>query len=188
MNKSETLMFLTLIQSYYENFMPKNHEAQKMVIELWTETLEEIDFEQAKAALKQHLKESVYTPKIADIYQRVVSKRLPNFPDPVEQYNTVIRAIGTYGYTQADKAIATFNPYTQKVVEMMGGFRKMCMAEVDEQMSDRKHFVETYNRLIDRETRNIKEGGAGVLQLIGEKKEPSHFDLLVNESIKRIMQ
>ena len=64
----------------------------------------------------------------------------------------------------------------------------MCMADVDEQMSDRKHFVETYNRLIDRETRTIKDGGAGILQLIGEKKEPSQFELLVNESIKRITQ
>ena len=188
MNKGETLMFLTLIQSYYENFMPKNHEAQKMVIELWTETLEEIDFEQAKIALKQHMKESVYVPKIADIYQRVVSKRLPSFPDPVEQYNTVIRAIGTYGYTQADRAIETFHPYTKRIVEMMGGFRKMCMADVDEQMSDRKHFVETYNRLIDRETRTIKDGGAGILQMLEEKKEPSQFELLVNESIKRITQ
>lgn len=188
MQKDQIIHLLTLISSNYENFMPSDPVRKKMVIELWTETLEEIDFEQAKTALKQHMKESVYVPKIADIYQRVVSKRLPSFPDPVEQYNTVIRAIGTYGYTQADRAIETFHPYTKKIVEMMGGFRKMCMADVDEQMSDRKHFVETYNRLIDRETRTIKDGGAGMLQLIGEKKEPSHFELLVNESIKRITQ
>lgn len=188
MNKNETLKLLTLIQSFYETFMPKNIEAHKMFVDLWHDALLDVPYDDAVHALKQHAQESVYVPKVADIYQRWIKKRLPDFPDPVNEFNKVIRAIGTYGYTQADRAMDTFHPYTKKIVEMMGGFRKMCMADVDEHMSDRKHFVETYNRLIDRETRTIKDGGAGILHMLEEKKEPSHFDLLVNESIKRITQ
>jgi hypothetical protein len=188
MDKSETLKLLTLIASSFDNFLPKNHETQKMFVEIWHESLEEIPFEAAKLALKEHMKESVYTPKVADIYQRYMRKQMPDFPDPVEQFNTVIRAIGKYGYNKSEEAMQSFHPYTRKVVEMNGGFRKFCMAEVDNEMSDRKHFVETYTRLIERETRTIKDGGNSLLQLVGEKKESTLLDSLVTDLITKINQ
>lgn len=185
MDKSETLKLLTLIASSFENFLPKNHETQKMFVEIWHESLEDVPFEAAKAALKEHMKESVYVPKVADIYQRFVRKKLPDFPDPVEEFNRVIRAIGTYGYNRCEEATASLHPYTQKVVEMNGGFRKFCMAEVDNEMSDRKHFVDTYHRLIERETRNVKEGNRTILELIGQKNEPTRLDKLIGGFIEK---
>lgn len=186
MNKSETLKLLTLIQSSFENFLPKNHETQKMFIEMWHESLEEVPFEAARIALKEHMKESVYVPKVADIYQRYVKKKLPDFPDPVDEFNKVIRAVGLFGYNRAIQAMDSFHPYTRKVVEMNGGFRKFCMSDVDNEMSDRKHFVDVYNRLIDRETKNIKDGGASLIQLETQKNEPTLLGSLVDDLTKKV--
>lgn len=185
MTREEVIQLLTLISSNYENFMIGDATRKKMMIELWTESLEDIDFEEAKTALKSHFRESVYVPKIADIYQRVINKKLPQFPDPVDEFNKVLKAIGTYGYNRVIEAMDSFHPYTRKVVEMNGGFRKFCMANVDDEISDRKHFTETYNRLIEREIRNIKDGGVSLLQLV-EKKEPTKIDVTIQSVIKRI--
>lgn len=187
MNKQETIQLLTLIQSFYENMIPKNQDAQKMYIELWHDSLCEISFIDAQMALKEHLKESVYVPKIADIYQRVMSKRMPAFPDPVAEWNTVLIACQRFGYTRANEAMESFQPYTKKVVEAFGGFRKICMAECDQEMADRKHFVDMYNRLIEREIKSFKQGGAGILQLDAEqKKEPSLIDTKINSLVQRM--
>ena len=154
-----------LIAMNYENFLPTDSEKKKMFLDLWHDTIGDLEYEDAEQAYKAHLKESVYVPKIADIYQRVVSKNIPQFPDPVEEFNTVIRACSKYGQNRTSEAMESFHPYTRKVVEMNGGFRKFCMANTEDEISDRKHFTETYNRLIDREVKTIKAGGNSQIQL-----------------------
>ena len=187
MNRNETLKLLTLIQSFYDTFMPKNSEAQKMFVELWHDTLQDLSYDDSLAALKSHLKESVYIPKIADIYQRVMQKRMPDFPDPVGEWNKVLRACSVFGYHRSDDAMKSFNEMTRKVVEAFGGFRKICTSELDQEMSDRKHFVDVYNRLIEREIKQIKQGDAGFFTLDREqKKEPTLVDSKINSLIKRI--
>ncbi len=183
LTKEETLKLLTLIQASYENFFPKNHETQKMFIETWHDALSDLSLDDALGALKQHMRESVYVPKVADIYQRAIAKRLPTFNDPVEEFNKVIKACGKYGSNRSDEAMKTFSDYTKKVVEMMGGFRKFCMASVDDELSDRKHFTETYNRLIDRETKAIKEGRTLPIQL-NSPIQNKQIDAKINDALK----
>jgi hypothetical protein len=164
--------------------MPKNHETQKMFIELWHDSLIDLQVNDCMDALKQHMRESVYVPKVADIYQRVMNKRLPQFPDPVDEFNKVLKACMRYGSSRSDEAMESFNDYTKRVVTMCGGFRKFCIANVDDEISDRKHFTETYNRLIDREIKTIKEGGKAFIQL--QNNDNLLIESKINELIKRM--
>lgn len=187
MNRNETIQLLTLMQSFYDNMMPKNDDAKLAYIDVWHDIMQDIEFIDAQIALKEHMKESVYVPKVADIYQRVMNKRMPNFPDPVGEWNKVLKACNTYGYHRSDEAMKTFGEMTKKVVEAFGGFRKICTSEVEQEISDRKHFVDVYNRLIERETKQIKQGNAGFFTLEREqKKEPTAIDSKINSLIKRI--
>lgn len=180
------MKLLTLIESFYDKFLPKNENSQRSFIEIWHDILQEISFEDAQIALKEHMRESVYVPKIADIYQRIVNKRIPYFPDPVNEWNVVLKACGTFGYHKSEDAMKTFGEMTKKVVEAFGGFRKICTSEVDQEMSDRKHFCDVFNRLIERETKKIKQGNAGFFTLeIEQKREPTAIDSQINSLIKR---
>lgn len=186
MDKQQTIQLLTLIASNYDNFMPKDSDKKKILVDIWTETLEDIEFEEAKTALKAHMKESVYIPKIADIYQRVMNKKIPDIPDPVAEFNTVLRAIGKFGYNRTEEAMNSFNPITRKVVEMLGGFRKFCMSDCDNEISDRKHFTETYNRFIEREKKIIRDGGNSFLQIEGQTEEQKRLSDVIGALTKRM--
>ena len=177
---------MTLIGTMYDNFLPSDSERKKMFLDLWHDTLGELEYEDAEKALRQHFKESVYVPKIADIYQRVIAKDIPQYPDPVEQFNIVVRACGRFGQHRADEAMNSFNPITKRIVEMCGGFRKFCLADVDHEMSDRKHFVETYNRYIERDIKTIKNGGNKPLQLAINIDNNNLIDSKIKSVINKI--
>ena len=186
MDKQQTIQLLTLIASSYENFMPKDSDKRKILVDIWHETLEEISYDEAKTALKTHMKESVYVPKIADIYQRVINKKIPDIPDPVAEFNTVLRSIGKFGYNRTEEAMDSFNPITRRVVEMLGGFRKFCMSDCDNEISDRKHFTETYNRLIEREKKVIRDGGNSFLQIEGQTEEQKRLSDVIEALTKKM--
>lgn len=186
MKKAETLKLLMLIHSSFHNFLPQNEETQKMFVETWADVLEDIEFDEAMNAYKQHMRESVYAPKIADIYQRVMNKKIPDIPDPVAEFNNVLRAIGKYGHNRTEEAMNSFNPITRKVVEMLGGFRKFCMSDCDNEISDRKHFTETYNRFVEREKKIIRDGGNSFLQIEGQTEEQKRLNDVIGALTKRM--
>lgn len=174
--KRETLQILMMISSVHNNFLYDSEERQQMMIDVWHKLLIDIEFVDAVEALEKCLRESVFAPKPADIFNRVMNNRVPEFPDPMTEWSKVLRAVSKYGYMKSEQALETFEPLTKKVVESFGGFKYFCGMDISNEMADRAHFVKAYDRLIERETKSAREGKAGVLQLISEtKKEPSQL-------------
>lgn len=64
MKKSELLELFSIIKSCHQIF-PINNEK----IEVWSELLEDVSYEQARANLKHHLKISSRIPTPADLIQ-----------------------------------------------------------------------------------------------------------------------
>ena len=151
MRKSEIVKLIGICSVNYRNFPEQGKE--EMLVELWVNMLDDIEFEVAEIAIKRHLSKSVFPPTIADIRQHIADLKYSKHPTPLEAWGKVTEVIRKYGSYRESDAMRELEGLTRKAVEYFG-YRDLCISE--NVMADRAHFLKTYENLITRENENNK--------------------------------
>lgn len=126
-------------------------------LEVWYTMLHEYTVEQFSTAIQDLIKTEEYLPTIAHITKAIAKQSTSNFPDAEEEWQDVIKAVRVYGSYREQDALNSLKPYTKKIVGYIG-YYNICMATKDEQIWNKKNFIEEYNSLKDKVVENLQLG------------------------------
>lgn len=162
MDKKEFSTFAMALKTYYprENLLPNQY-----AMELWFRELCDIHYEVAEMALRKWVSTSKWSPSIADIREVAATISNGNIPDWGHGWEQVIKAIGRYGYYNADEAMNSFDEITRECVKRLG-FKNLCMSE--NQTADRASFRMIYEQVAERKRMNVQLPG-NLRKLLAER-------------------
>ena len=104
--------------------------------------------------------EGIFFANVARTYnisKQIAKTKLSNVPEAEDEWQEVLKSVRRFGSYNQDKAIASLKPYTAKIVGYIG-YQRICMAESDEQVWNKKEFISEYNSLKDKEIENLQIG------------------------------
>lgn len=140
MNKEEFIRTLTGAGKLY------GKELDKETLTMWLSFFKNNSVEEFKQAMNEHIKTSRYFPTVADIKERIASKKVEDMPKAEDEWNKVIDLVHKYGSYQMNKALKELSDYTRYVVSHVG-YTRICNADADEQIWNKKTFIAEYNEL-----------------------------------------
>ena len=151
MNKETFLKIMTYMGIAY------NKEITQEQLEVWYSFLKDYNEVELNNAVKQLINTEKYMPSIAEIKEQIAKTKLSNVPEAEDEWQEVLKSVRRFGSYNQDKAIASLKPYTAKIVGYIG-YQRICMAESDEQVWNKKEFISEYNSLKDKEIENLQIG------------------------------
>ena len=125
MDRKEFAIFAMALKTYFprENLLPTEE-----AMELWFQELKDIPAEVATAILRKWVDTQKWPPTIAEIRTMCSEIVQGQLPDWGEAWREVEKAIGRYGYTAPEKALASLSPVARKAAERIG-WLGICMSE-----------------------------------------------------------
>lgn len=162
MDSKEFAKFAMALKTYYprENLLPNSQ-----AMGLWFEQLKDIEYKQAEIVLNKWVAQNKWAPSIADIRENVAVLNYGDAPDWSEGWEKVIKAIGIYGYPDAEGAFNSFDEITKACVKRIG-WLNICMSE--NITADRANFREMFKAYTEREKK--------------EKQLPNELRLEINNA------
>lgn len=151
MSKEDFLKGITLLATAY------NKEFTKEQIEVWYSLLGKYTVEEFSGAIQKLIKKEKYLPSIAHITEQIAKSKFKDIPEAEDEWQEVIKVVHEFGSYKREEALASLKPYTAKIVRYIG-YERICMAESDEQIWNKKEFIEEYNVLKDKEIINLQIG------------------------------
>lgn len=150
MTKKEFAYIAMALKTYYpkENILPNDK-----AMELWFDQLQDIPYNIAEIGLKKWVSLNKWSPSIAEIRQMSAEISLGEISDWSEAWNEVQRAIGQYGFYEAEKAVESLSPLTKETVKRIG-FTNICMSE--NPSADRANFRMIYETLAERKKKDAQ--------------------------------
>ena len=152
-------------------------EIDKEMLELWLAFFKDEDTNTFASAVNEHIRTSVYFPKVAEIKNIIANNKMNNLPKAEDEWNKVIDLVVKYGQYHQDKAFNEMNDYTRYIVKHIG-FVNICMADIEQQKWNRKDFIEEYNNLKDQQKELIQIGNkeVNVLKMLQEHNENKEIE------------
>ena len=127
-----------------------NKEFDKNQLNVWYMFFRDESKEDFKAAIMRIIAKSKFLPSIAEIREEIKLIQTPFLQlSADDEWHEVQKAIGKYGYYNAEEAEKSFDPITAKAVRNMGGFRKICMSEDNDWT--RKNFLRLWEDIKDKQ-------------------------------------
>ena len=151
MNKEDFLKGMKMLGTAY------NKEFTEEQVQIWYQMLCEYSVEEFSTAIQDLIKTEKYLPSIAHITEQIAKAHLKDHPDANEEWAKVINAVHVYGSYREEEALKSLNPYTAKIVKLIG-YYKICTSTAEEQVWNKKEFIEEYNSLTDKITENLQIG------------------------------
>lgn len=127
------------------------------MVDIWYQYLNEYTVEQFSTAVQDILKTETHFPTIAHITKAIAKQSTSNFPDAEDEWQDVIKTVRVYGSYREQDALDSLKPYTRKIVGYIG-YYNICMATKDEQVWNKKNFIDEYNSLKDKVVENLQIG------------------------------
>lgn len=124
-------------------------------LEIWFELLADIPDELAMKALKEWIIREKWAPHISDIREYAARHTMGEVPDWGKAWETVLKAVGSYGSYNEPEAMASLDEITREVVKNLS-FRSICLAEEDRLDFIKSQFKDLYNRKVERQLRSIQ--------------------------------
>lgn len=149
MSKEDFLKGITLLATAY------NKEFTIEQIEVWYSLLGKYTVEEFSSAIQELIKKEKYLPSIAHITEQIAKSKLKDIPEAEEEWNKVINAVHSFGSYREQEALESLSSYTAKIVGYIG-YSRICNAEADEQIWNKKEFIAEYNTLKDKEIINLQ--------------------------------
>lgn len=137
-------------------------ELDKETMEMWLSFFKDNTMEEFKQAMNEHIKTSRYFPTVADIKERIAANQVADMPKAEDEWNKIINLIHKYGSYQMDKALKEMSDYTRYIVSHIGYIR-ICNSDSDEQIWNKKTFIEEYNDLKDKKIEMLQLGNTNCL-------------------------
>ena len=151
MNKIDFLNIMKILGTAY------NKDFTEEQVEVWYSMLNEYTVEQLTNAIKELIKTEEYLPTIAHITKAIAKQQTTSFPDAEQEWQDVIKAVRVYGSYREQDALDSLKPYTKKIVGYIG-YYNICTATKDEQVWNKKNFIDEYNALKDKVVENLQIG------------------------------
>ncbi|MGF7145324.1 hypothetical protein HNQ56_003765 [Anaerotaenia torta] len=141
-------------------------------MDIWYMMLGDIDYRVCQAAVLELISISKFPPTIAEIREKCSGLTSIPIKDWGEAWESVIKAIGKYGYYETEKALESMDELTRMCVRRIG-FQNICMSE--NVAADRANFRMIY----ETEANRKKVNNQLPPQLLSEKQK------MMNELIER---
>lgn len=147
MTEKEFATYVAALRTYYprENILPN-----KQAAELWYMELQDIPYNVAMMALREHVHTEKWSPSISEIRFRaseIVNGRQEDWGDG---WQKTIAAIRRYGMYREEEALESMDELTRATVTRLG-YQNLCLS--DNQAADRARFKDIYEQLAERKKR-----------------------------------
>ncbi len=138
MTRQEFLQGMIILSDVY------GKNLDERAVSTWYLFFKDDDFSIFKQAVSRVVVKSRFFPSVADIKDEM---RFINVPimTAEDEWTKVVKAIQRYGFYNAEEAMKSLDPLTQKSVMNIGGFQRLCMSEEGDW--DRKNFIKAFNDL-----------------------------------------
>ena len=143
MNKEQFLRGMTFLGTAYKVGFTEEE------IEVWYKMLKDYEEEDFNNAIKELIKTEKYLPTIAHITECIAKSHLKAVPEAEDEWVEVINAVHRFGSYREEEALNSLSEYTRKIVELIGYYR-ICTSTKEEQVWNKKEFIEEYNALKDK--------------------------------------
>lgn len=148
--KKDIVDTITLLKITYPNALKEfKQDELKLMLEVWYNDFKNTPKEDFNKAIQTIRYTSKFFPSIADIKEHITKEKTSNVNTAEEEWQEVLGAVRCYGSYREEEAIASLKPYTAKVVGYIG-YHRICTATKEEQVWNKKEFIEEYNSLIDK--------------------------------------
>ena len=151
MDKEEFLQCMKLLGTAY------NKEFDEEQVEVWYSMLHEYKVEELTKAIKELIKTETHLPTIAHITKQIAKTKVVGLPDAEEEWQEVLGAVRRYGSYREEEALKSLKPYTSRIARLVGYYR-ICTSTQEEQVWNKKEFIEEYNTLRDKAMENLQIG------------------------------
>lgn len=147
MDKKEFATFAAALRTYFprETILP-NQQA----MELWYMELQDLSYNVAMMALREHVHTSKWSPSISELRERAATIRDGETLDWGEAWATVQQAIRRKGMYRESEALEGMDEVTRATVERLG-FQSLCLSE--NAVADRARFKDIYEQVAQRKKR-----------------------------------
>lgn len=157
-NRKDIVEILTLLKITYPNALKDlSEEELSLMIEVWTKDFENTPKEVFNKAINNIRSTNKYFPSIAEIKEEIAKMKIGNIPEAEDEWQDVLYVVRKWGSYREKEALEDLNPYTAKIVKYIGYYR-ICTATQEEQVWNKKEFIEEYNALRDKEIINLQIG------------------------------
>lgn len=160
MNKEDFIQCMKLLGTAY------NKEFDEEQIEVWYSMLYEYKLEDLTRAIKELIKTETRLPSIAHITKQIAKTKIATLPDADTEWQEVLKAVRGFGSYREEEALKSLKPYTAQIVKYIGYYR-ICVSTQDEQVWNKKEFIEEYNSLKDKTMENLQIGTTERIMLNG---------------------
>ena len=143
MNKEKFVKGMTFLGVAY------NKEFTKEELEVWYSMLKDYSIEDFSNAIQELIKTEERLPSIATITKQIAKNKMASYPEAEEEWQGVLKAVRNYGSYREEEALASLKPYTAKIAKYIG-YHRICISTVEEQVWNKKEFIEEYNALKDK--------------------------------------
>lgn len=147
----------------------ENALADADAVEIWMEMLADIPDDVAMEALKRWIVSQKWSPAISDIREYAVQAVRGEVRDWGDAWESVIKAVGSYGMMREKEALASMDELTRDCVRNIG-FRQICMCQMDELGYYKKDFESLYKTKLSRQYEKMKKVG-GIAMAYQQKLE-----------------
>lgn len=171
MNSEQATKIITMLAAAYPN-----QALSTPTMQVYTQFLSDLSYEQAQAAVIKHIATSKFFPRISEIRQAALEVSLDKLPAPAEAWNEAQKQIRLKGYTGKPDFS---NPLIAKTVDAMGGWMELCQSEEPTGVI-RAHFLRIYEGLAESEADRIKT--ATLLDRVAGPQRPQLTEVTSRES------
>lgn len=151
MNKEEFLKGMTILGTAYDK------EFTQEQVEVWYSFLKDYKLNDFILAIQELIKTEKFMPSIAHITEHIAKTHLKDVPDAESEWGNVISVVHRFGSYKEEEALNSLCEYTRKIVKLIGYYR-ICTSTQEEQVWNKKEFIEEYNALKDKLVENKQIG------------------------------
>lgn len=166
-DRKDIVKTITLLKVTFPNSLKDlSEEELKMMIDVWCEDFKDTTKEDFSKAIKEIRYTNKFFPSVSDIKEKIAKYKTSNIPDAEDEWQEVLNAVRYFGSYREQQALENLKPYTAKIVKYIGYYR-ICTSTQEEQVWNKKNFIEEYNALKDKETTELQIGNKDVTLLDG---------------------
>lgn len=148
MSREEFLKAMAFMGAAYGKKIPQEQ------VEVWFSFFHDDDGGIFRQAVSRSIAKSKFMPSIAEIRSEIALVKYPVLSlNPAEEWDKVQNAIRNYGYYNAKEALDSLDPFTGKIVRMMGGISAICQSDSGEWL--RKEFLRLFKELYDTQSTRL---------------------------------
>jgi hypothetical protein len=148
--KKDIIDTITLLKITYPNSLKDfKDDEYRLMIEIWYNDFKDTTKEEFNKAIQNIRFTNKFFPSVSDIKEQIAKMKTTDVSSAEDEWQEVLNAVRQYGSYREQEALKSLKPFTAKIVGYIG-YLRICSATKEEQVWNKKEFVEEYNSLKDK--------------------------------------